>query len=444
MRRRAFVVQGFAASASLLGVISPGLGQDVPIDVIVVGAGLAGLACAKRLMNAGKKVVVLEARQRTGGRIWTSRQLGYPIDLGASWLHGISNNALFPLATRQAYLRTVPTNYEDMVTFGPDGLPWSLGRTKRAGSWIERFVNSAERSGPSGTPLSRLVPAGVTPDQSFELIAEVVHEVGAELNQIAAGYPQGDGRDLKGADVLVPAGLDELVRYLSSGVDVRFGQDVRLIKNAQKDVSVTTLAGVVYKAKKICCTVPLGVLQASKIRFDPPLPAAKSMAINRLGMGLLDKLVLQFPFSFWDPKQLIRNDSVNPGLWAEWYNLMPVIGRPVLMGFNAASTAKQVARLPDAAIVASALAELKRCYPSKTIPAPSGYLLTRWGDDPYALGSYSYIPVGAAPSYRVELGRPWNSMVFAGEAISSDFPATLQGAYGSGDEAAKKILAMGI
>jgi monoamine oxidase len=121
---------------------------------------------------------------------------------------------------------------------------------------------------------------------------------------------------------------------------------------------------------------------------------------------------------------------------------MPVIGRPVLMGFNAASTAKQIARMPDAAIVSSALSELRRCYPTRPIPAPSAYLLTRWGQDPYALGSYSYIRVGSSPSYREELGKPWNSLVFAGEAISTQFPATMQGAFSSGEEAANKLLAL--
>ena len=141
-------------------------------------------------------------------------------------------------------------------------------------------------------------------------------------------------------------------------------------------------------------------------------------------------------------KQLIRNNSGNQGLWAEWYNLIPVIGRPVLMGFNAASTAKQIAKMSDTAILASALSELRRCYPTKNIPAPNRYLLTRWGQDPYALGSYSYIRVGSSPSYREELGKPWNSLVFAGEAISTQYPATMQGAFSSGEDAANKLLAL--
>lgn len=442
MKRRAFVLQGLAASATAIGGIRRASSQESSIDVLIIGAGLAGLACARRLKSAGKAVVVLEARQRLGGRVLTSRQLGYPIDLGASWLHGISNNMLFPIATSQAYLRMVPTNYDDAITFGPNAEPWGLNRTRRAANWIESFVRDAERSGSISSPLSRRVPAGASPDQEFELIADVVHEVGADLGQIAAKYPQGDGLDLRGADVMVPAGLDELVKYLATGIDIRLGQDVRLIKNGRRGVSITTSTGAVFSAKSVCCTAPLGVLQNNSIRFEPALPAAKMIAIKGLGMGLLDKIILQFPSVFWDQKQLIRNDSTNQGLWAEWYNLMPVIGRPVLMGFNAASTAKQIARMPDTAIVASALAELRRCYPTKTIPAPSGYLLTRWGLDPYALGSYSYIRVGSSPSYREELGRPWNSLVFAGEAISTQFPATMQGAFRSGEEAANKLMAL--
>jgi len=442
MKRRTFVLQSLAASATALSSLRRAGSQETPIDVLVIGAGLAGLACARRLKNAGKTVVVLEARQRQGGRVLTSRQLGYPVDLGASWLHGINENSLYPIATNQAHLRTIPTNYNDLITIGPDATPWNTSRTLQAENWIEQFVRDAERRGTMSAPVSRLVPAGATPDQEFELVADVVHEVGADLEQIASKYPQGDGRDLRGADMLVPAGMDELVKYLATGIDVRLGQDVRLIKNSRTGVSVTTSAGTVFSAKRLCCTVPLGVLQNNSIRFEPPLPATKTLAIKGLGMGLLDKIILQFPSVFWDSKQLIRNDSSNQGYWAEWYNLMPVIGRPVLMGFNAASTAKKIALLPDTAIVASALSELRRCYPTKSIPSPSGYLVTRWGQDPYALGSYSYIRVGSSPSYRQELSKPWNSMVFAGEAISTQFPATMQGAFTSGEDAAKKLLAL--
>ena len=443
MRRRAFVWQGLAASAAVLGgAIGPSWGQSAsaPVDVIVIGAGLAGLACARRLIAAGRTVRILEARQRIGGRIWSNPQLGYPVDLGASWLHGISNNPLYPVVTRDLGLRTQITNYDDMVTIGPDGLPWDKRRTDRAGAWLDGFVRQAERSGSPSESLSRLLPVRLKPDQSFVLITDVVHEVGAEPKMIAANAPQGDGKDLRGPDVMVPAGLESLVRSVATGLDIRLGEEVRTIRNSAEGVTLTTARGTVHQARAVCCTLPLGVLKKGAIRFDPPLPAPKTLAIKRLGVGLLDKIVLQFPFSFWDNRQLIRNDGPTAGLWSEWYNLAPMLGRPVLMGFNAADRAREVAGLPDAAIVASALSALKRCYPSRTIPAPTGSLITRWGQDPFALGSYSYQAVDSTPSMRRELARPWLSVVFAGEATSVSFPATLQGAYLSGEEAAKSLL----
>jgi monoamine oxidase len=205
---------------------------------------------------------------------------------------------------------------------------------------------------------------------------------------------------------------------------------------------VTTASGAVYQARGLCCSVPLGVLKAGSIRFEPPLPAAKQRAIETLGMGLLDKIVLLFPERFWDARGWLRNDGPEPGLWSEWVDLTALIGRPGLMGFNAAEVARRVARQSDAAIVSSALAQLRRCYPNAVIPEPSAVLLTRWGDDPFALGSYSFAAVGSTNAMRQELGRRWQGMVLAGEATSPAFPATLQGAYLSGQQAAQSLLSL--
>jgi monoamine oxidase len=241
----------------------------------------------------------------------------------------------------------------------------------------------------------------------------------------------------------VPAGLDRLVAHLAQGVDIRLGQEVRQISNRPDGVTVTTAGGQVFQAQRLCCTVPLGVLQRGAIRFEPPLPKAKAQAIAQLGMGVLDKIVLLFGERFWGPQTWIRNNSNEPGLWAEWVDLSAVIGRPALMGFNAAGVARDWARRSDDGIVASALAQLRRCYPQATIAAPLEVWLTRWGDDPYAFGSYSFPAVGPVPAtaLRQELGRRWWSLVLAGEATSTACPATLQGAYLSGRAAAERLLA---
>ena len=441
MRRRTVIGQGMAASLALLGGLSLTSQPSQAIDAVVIGAGLAGLACAQQLIAAGRKVVVLEARQRIGGRIWTKQLQGSAIDLGASWLHGITNNPLHRLVTQELGLPVVPTNDEGQVTIGPDGQRWSSERREQADAWLAAFVRKAEDSGKATESLDSLLPARLTPDQRFTLIADVEHELGAELRTIAAHAPLGDGQELLGGDAMVPAGLDRLVRHLAKGVDIRLGKVVKQIENHSNGVKVTTADSTVIDAQALCCTVPLGVLKQGRIRFDPDLPAAKAQAIERLGMGVLNKIVLLFPQRFWDNSPWIRNDGPDAGLWPEWVDLTGLIGRPGLMGFTAANRARALEGQPDQYIVASALGQLKRCYREQVIPAPSGVLLTRWGEDPFSLGSYSYPAVGSTPAMREELAGRWNRMVFAGEAVSSSFPATLQGAYLSGIQAAKALLA---
>ena len=432
--------QGMAASLAVLGGISIASQRTQANDAVVVGAGLAGLACAQRLMAAGRKVVVLEARQRIGGRIWSEQRHGFAIDLGASWLHGITNNPLHRLVTKEVGVPVVPTNDQSRVTIDPYGERWSGERSEQADAWLAALVRRAEENGTTRESLETFLPAQLTPDQRFTLIADVEHELGAELKTIAANTPLGDGEELLGGDAMVPAGLDRLVRHLAQGIEIRLGQVVKQIQNHPNRVAVTTANGTVIEAKTLCCTVPLGVLKQGGIRFDPQLPVAKAQAIERLGMGVLNKIVLLFPNRFWDDTTWIRNNGPDAGLWPEWVDLTSLIGRPGLMGFTAANRARELERQPDRDVLVSALGQLNRCYPERVIPDPSDVLLTRWGEDPFSLGSYSYPAVGSTPAMREELARRWNRMAFAGEAVSTSFPATLQGAYLSGIQAANELL----
>lgn len=163
-------------------------------------------------------------------------------------------------------------------------------------------------------------------------------------------------------------------------------------------------------------------------------------AIEHLGMGVLNKIVLLFSGRFWDPITWLRNDGPEMGLWPEWVDLTRVIGRPALMGFIAGAQAQQLERLTDQAILATALKQLQRCYPQRSIPVPTDVLLTRWGEDPFACGSYSFPAVGSTTAMRADLAQRWDSLVFAGEAVSTDYPATMQGAYTSGIHAAAALM----
>lgn len=444
MRRRA-LIQGaltLTAAGTLLGLAKHNRATTATsVDVLVIGAGIAGLACAQALQRQGRSVIVLESRDRLGGRIWTDTSLGLPLDLGASWLHGLATNPLAAMARQQLGLRLVPTDADDVITFASDGRPWSPQRRQVTESWLDAQLGRLEQQAATA-PLASALPTGLSADQRLALTVTVEHELGADLVDVQAGLALGDGDALRGGDALLPTGLHPLVAHLSRDLDVRLSQRVISIEQpASGGVSVETEHGRL-SAAKLCCTVPLGVLQQGGLRFEPPLPAAKQQAIARIGMGLLDKLVLIFPRAFWGPQTVIRlQHPTQAGLWAEWFNLAPVLGRPVLLGFNAGSMARQLAQHSDATIVASALDALRRCYGAGAVPQPMAHRLSRWGHDPNTLGSYSYARVGMVASDRQTLAAPWGALVFAGEATSSSAPATLQGAYLSGLRAARELLA---
>ena len=407
-------------------------------DVIVIGAGLAGLAAARALRNAGREVLILEGRDRLGGRICTDHRWGLPVDLGAAWIHGIEHNPVARLA-RQQGLRLVTTDYERSVTFDLQGRPWGAERAIATDRQMEQWLARLESRDSSGSLAEATRNPPLPPDPRFLLTVNVEHEYGADLADLPTAYATGEGRRLEGEDVLLPGGLEPLVVTLARDLRIRTGVTVTAIRQDAGGVRLTTSQGEV-RGRQVCCTVPLGVLQSGTIRFEPDLPAAHRRAIARLGMGLLDKLVLRFPRPFWDPDlTLIRQQGPAPGLWAEWLNLMPVLGQPMLVGFNAGTVARELYHQPEAAVIASGLATLRRLYGSR-VPEPTGGCLTRWGMDPFSRGSYSYLKLGAEPGDRQRLAQPVGPLVFAGEATSVDYPGTLQGAYESGLRAARQLL----
>ncbi len=165
-------------------------------------------------------------------------------------------------------------------------------------------------------------------------------------------------------------------------------------------------------------------------------------ARSRLGSGLLNKVVLRFARPFWErAPHLLGYISAEKGEWAEWLNLYRYTDRPLLMAFNAARYAERLEGQSDEAVVEGAVAVLRTMY-GGDVPRPTAWKVTRWGADPLAMGSYSYLPPGASPSDRAELGKPVDGVLFfAGEHTATDFPATVHGAYRSGRRAARELIA---
>jgi monoamine oxidase len=212
--------------------------------------------------------------------------------------------------------------------------------------------------------------------------------------------------------------------------------------STRRDGATLTFAdGATLAADHVLVTVPLGVLKSGSIAFDPPLPARKQQAVERLGMGLLNKHWLRFDKVFW-PRDFDWHEllSERKGEWAQWVSLAKVKDMPVLMAFSAADQAEAVEKLSDRDIIASIMESAWQMFGSSA-PDPVASQITRWRSDPFALGSYSFHAVGSGPDDRNALARSDSGRLhFAGEATQQHHPGTVHGALISGREAADRIL----
>jgi len=454
--RRKFLKLSLAsmASVSMFSVKQPiaASSKTLIADVIVIGAGIAGLAAAAKIQASGKKVIVLEAQSKIGGRILTDRSLSIPLDLGASWIHGINQNPITSLATTLK-LKTVITDYNSMqrydyngrvITDKEDSLVDS--NYKSLMSAVSKIQSATKIDQALGTSINNII--STKPYSSFEqraiqysLNTEIEHEYGADINNLSLKYWDQDSA-FSGNDVLLPQGYDLIPNYLSTNLDIRLSTIVNQIDYRTSSVVVTTNNGN-FTAPKVIVTIPLGVLKTNAVSFNPPLPATQNAAINRIGMGVLNKLYLLFPKVFWEPDwkpQLlayIRNQQ--KGQWAEWYNFNASSGQPMLLGFNAASNARTVEAYTDAQTVADAMNVLKTLF-GTSIPNPTGFKLTRWGKNPWSLGSYSFMANGASGADYDALTVPINGrLFFAGEHTNKKYLGTVHGAYLSGIRVSSQV-----
>jgi monoamine oxidase len=415
-----------------------------PRRILVIGAGLAGLSAAQALAGTGHAVTVLEARARIGERVHTSRLWpGLPVELGAGWIHGRRGNPVTALAA-DAGAATLPVDGEALL-IGPRGRPISPDMD-RAEAILRRALREAEDAARDRSVLEALTASrawGNASEADRRLVRHYLNATmeavyGGPARRLSAWYGE-EGSAFGGPDLLFPGGFDHVPTFLARGLDIRLSTEVTGIAPGH----VTVSGGGRFEADAILCTVPLGVLQGGGVRFAEPLAVARRSAIDRLGMGLLNKVWLRFERIAW-PRDVdwIGRLAPAPGPWPEWVSLARVPGVPVLGGLSAADHAEALEAMDDRATVAAATEALRGMFGTR-FPAPLGAQVTRWRRDPFSLGSYSFNAVGTRATTRDALRGPdWDGRLwFAGEATSAAYYGTAHGAVLEGRAIAGRIAA---
>ncbi|MDP1713539.1 MAG: FAD-dependent oxidoreductase [Anaerolineales bacterium] len=418
-------------------------------EVLILGAGISGLAAARTLVDKGIRVIIIEARNRIGGRMWTDTSLGVPLDLGASWIHGVKGNPITELAKKFG-VQTVASDYDNGLVFDFDGREMSDSEYTEIEDLFESIYEEVAQMQEDTDNDRSLQQAFDEVISSRDLSAEELRRLNFYIQGVTSLEYGADPDDLSlwewdqdeefgGNDVVFPKGYNQITDGLANGLDIRLGAKVVAISYGADGVEVNTSSGM-FLADKVIVTFPLGVLKQAEVKFEPPLPELKQSAIDRLDMGVLDKVYLKFPGVFWNEEiEGISYMGERVGEWCDWLNFVPYINEPVLMAFHGGAKGYELEELSDDEIVAGAMKTLRVIYGDE-IPEPDGFIITRWGKDPLAFGSYSHIPPFASGDDYDALFEPVDEVLyFAGEATSREYPATVHGAYLSGVAVAGKI-----
>ncbi|GJD96804.1 flavin monoamine oxidase family protein [Methylobacterium iners] len=411
---------------------------ELPADpeVVVIGAGAAGIAAARLLAARGVRVAVIEARGRVGGRVVTTHLRGHAVDLGAHWLHAGPINPLVQLGTvRGEPLRVAAQNSHLWVGRRP-GRPAEASAHGRAFAVTDRFLTTEAARGGLDRPAARALPPGLGPwGERVALVHGLVS--GRPLDEVSLqDFPSmeyGDNRFIAG-------GYGAYLARLAQGLPIALRTEATGIDWSGAGVRVETADGTALSARAVIITLPMMVLQQGPA-FTPALPEAVRGAIDGFRPGIYEHAVLHWPSSpFRGADRLasiVGGRHMPPGL------LTRLDGTPFhYFELDLPSCASLDARGggPDGTrrFVRTVLAEHfgERALRDLTVSAVS-----EWRHDPWSRGSWAVVPPGHAGARQVLLEPIADRLWFAGEALSRLQWGTAGGAYEEGERAARAVAA---
>jgi monoamine oxidase len=408
-------------------------------DVIIIGAGIAGLAAARDLVRAGRNVVVLEARDRIGGRILT-RHDGDTVELGAEFVHG-KPPAIFEIA-KAAGLRAVEGTDRRLLaengTLRPLDDFWDI--IEEVDSQIDEdaqityaeFLRNAKAS-PFKKTIAKSYVEGFNASR-----ADLISAAAVALEDSASENLEGD-KQFRLVD-----GYDALVRKFARELPndcIRLNHTVREVHWREGRVDVDAE----FRAEQCIVTLPLGILRGSSVHFDPPL-TTKRDAIAHLEVGHVVKLMLQFRERFWETHSPFGFALNLEADFPTWWTQEPTTANSLTGWAGGPAAEKLSGRTPDELreIALRSIAQTFNLSPGKLRDLFVRDYFHDWTNDPFARGAYSYPKVGGIEAARALAQPTGDTLFFAGEATDSrGFNGTVHGAIESGLRAAREAIARG-
>jgi monoamine oxidase len=422
------------------------------VDLLIIGAGSSGISAARTAQSLGLSVLVLEARDRVGGRAHTihipgSDELrGEPIDLGATWLHDADNNPLVPLAESLGIKLTDSDAVRNRLLYIDGRLATTEESVDFRDRWDAFEDHIAEEASKSEAKRAagEAAPAGGPWDatvSSFE-------------GDVIAAWPLSDidlldfaGTLLGGRNLLPEGGIGNLVTRLGEGLPIKLSHVVKRIvwNRAGGLVKVSGDFGTI-EGGSLICTLPTAVLASKSVCFEPPLPEALTAALKDLHLGAVVKVAL---VATPNGRELLGNlpdftsitRRIEPDETLAPINLWP-FGRNYVTVWFGGKFAIELERRGKDAAREEALSELARYFGKDTVSRafePSA-VVTSWINDPLTLGAYSHaVPGGSAARGTLSIPLAGGLFRFAGEANHTSLAATVAGAWIEGEKAARSV-----
>jgi monoamine oxidase len=408
-------------------------GRPSDVDVAVIGAGAAGIGAARRLREAGTvSMVVLEARERVGGRVHTIAPAGFPLDRGAEWLHSADRNPLSPIAQQLGF----------SVHRRPPG--WTT-RLRRSGETIEaeeewiatRQAQSRARREAAAESVDRSLASVLSPGGRWNKLLDATSTWGngAELERVSVkDYVRYED---SGTNWRLAEGYGRLFQTLAEGLPVECEAAVARVDHGGSAIRLETARGTV-RTRRVIVTVPTSIIAGEIIRFEPPLPE-KLAAAAGLPLGVDDKLFISLEGTLPGVEHDIYLVGSTTSRETMSYQVRP-LDRPAIYCFFGGRFAAALEREGQAAMFDFAAGELA-CLLGGDIRKRMALLAsTAWQSDPWSRGSYSYALPGHADDRAVLAAPVDDRLFFAGEACSPNFFSTAHGAWFSGITAAEAVL----